>query len=330
LFEIGGYNTKLTQGDDENYLLKKFVKKGGVIYSKNNKVISSSRRLKHGTIYGLFVILLYYYFFDYFIASRFTNRSITGPYPATREEKLQNSRHFVKKSFLFFIFIGALIYYLFFSSNSQVFGKVVSSVKGQEKIIALTFDDGPNEPYTSEIANVLDSYNIKGTFFEVGQNIEKYPKTTARLFEKGHVIANHSYSHSLKKPIVRPFFNDEIEKTQQIIYKITGKKPRLFRPPWLFRDPLMLKTANQYNLVVVTGRFGSDFEVFQPDYKKIAESAIEKAKPGMIFIFHDGYNSKGASRKETVMALKIIIPELINEGYDFVTVPELLSIEPYQ
>jgi peptidoglycan/xylan/chitin deacetylase (PgdA/CDA1 family)/GT2 family glycosyltransferase len=327
----GGYNTNLTQGGDEYDLLRKLKDKGPIVYLRDNKVLTSPRRLKRGLFYSIFLSLIYYYFVDYFIGYHFFGKSLTGPQPAFRQERaVSNGRISLIQFLSGFAVFGLVIYYLFFSSTSQVFGKVIYGTKNQEKLIALTFDDGPNEPYTSQIVDILDKYQIKGTFFEVGENIELYPAITYRIFKEGHIIGNHSYSHSFKKPLLQPSYNDEIKKTQAIIYGLTGKKPALFRPPWFFRDPLMLHTAKKYNLEVITGTFGSNLEVFQPGYDEIAEAAINKIKSGQILVLHDGYNAKGASREETVQALEIIIPRLLKEGYRFVTVPELLHVRPYQ
>jgi len=331
IFEkIGGYNVRLTQGGDEYYLLGKLKKEGKIIYLHKNKILTSSRRLYKGLFYNLFVTLIFYYFFDYLIATRILGKSFTGSYPAFRDEDEKKRRFYLKKRFIFgVIFLIFFIYYLFFSSTSQVFGRAFFRVKTQEKVIALTFDDGPNEPYTSEILDILKKYNIKATFFEVGKNIEKYPKTTERIFKEGHVIGNHTYSHSIKKPLFHPSLEDEISKTQEIVYKITGKSPILFRPPWLFREPFMKKSLKKYNLIMITGSFASDFEVLQPkyNYKRIANDAIKKAKPGAILIFHDGYNAEGGYREDTVKALPIVIEKLKKEGYNFVTVPQLLKLK---
>lgn len=327
---IGGYNTGLTQGGDEYDLLKRFKKIGRLAYLHNNKIFTSPRRLKSGILYSIFS-LVYYYLADYFLGSYFFGKSVTGSQPDFRKEKvIFGSRIFFIKYLSIFVVFGLAVYYLFFSPTSQVFGKVVYHIHNHEKLIALTFDDGPNEPYTSEIIDILDEYKIKGTFFEVGKNIERYPATTRRLFQEGHVIGNHSFSHSLKKPLTQPFFSSEIDKTQTIIYNLTGQEPALFRPPWFLRDPLMLHTAKKENLEVVTGTFGSNFEVFQPDYGDIANSVLHKVRPGQIIVLHDGYNASGAKREQTVQALTIIIPRLLAEGYHFVTVPDLLGSQPYQ
>ncbi len=231
--------------------------------------------------------------------------------------------------FIFFIFI-CLVYYFFFSSTSQFFGVVrYRADVGTAKNIALSFDDGPNEPYTSELLDVLRDNEIKATFFIVGQNALRHPETVKRAFSEGHIIGNHSYKHSIFAPIMSPDFVEEIKKTQKILESLIGKRPALFRPPWFFRQRAMLKTARDNGLATVTGTFGSRFEPMGINSQKIISDTIKKAKPGMILVFHDGYDNKGARRRETVDAIKKIIPVLSGMGYSFVTVPEILNTAAY-
>jgi len=199
--------------------------------------------------------------------------------------------------------------------------KVISHLSANEKVIALTFDDGPNEPYTSQILDILKKFNIKATFFPVGENIIRNKNILKKIFANGHIIGNHSYSHSMLAPILSPSYKNEIIKTQELIFNIIGQKPIFFRPPWLFRTKAMLKTAENNNLQIVTGTFGSYFEVLGTSPEKIARNTLRKIKPSMILIFHDGYNNKIANRKNTVEAIKIIIPSLIEKGYKF-TLPK--------
>jgi peptidoglycan/xylan/chitin deacetylase (PgdA/CDA1 family) len=221
-------------------------------------------------------------------------------------------------------------YYVLFSPWSQILGKIFYKIKTTNKLVALTFDDGPNEPYTSEILDVLQKYNVKATFFPVGQNIVRFPKTLEKIDREGHVVGIHSYNHALLAPILTPKFEAEISKSQKLICGIIGKKPTLFRPPWYFRQPSMLGTVRKAGMVCVTGTFGSTWEVFQVNAKRIASDALKVTKPGTILTFHDGYNNKKASRTETVEALKMLLPKLQKDGYKFVTVPELLAIKAYQ
>ena len=229
------------------------------------------------------------------------------------------------------VFIGVIIvsYWLFMSPFSQVFGRYPWRVKINEKVVALTFDDGPNEPYTSEIANFLEKKQIKATFFQVGECIKRYPNVTKRLDNEGHVIGNHSAHHRFIDYLLHPSYKQEIIMNQAIIAKLIGKQPRLFRSPWLWRQPWLLRNLRKLSLQPVSGQFCHVFEIFQPAGQRIAKRTIAKIKPGTIIIFHDGYDAKGASRKQTVMAVKITVNELLNQGYKFVTVSELLKIPAY-
>jgi len=215
------------------------------------------------------------------------------------------------------------------SSYSQLFGRFPYRVKVGKKIIALTFVDGPNEPYTSQIVDYLNEKNIKATFFEVGECVRKYPEITKKIYQSGHVIGNHSLSHVFKNYFSSLAFNREIDDSQQIIEKCIGVKPALFRSPWLFRQPWLLMSLKQRELQPVSGLFCHALEVFQPSAKRIARRTIAKAKPGTIIIFHDGVESKGGDRSETVGAVKLTVDELIKKGFSFVTVDELLDVPAY-
>lgn len=223
------------------------------------------------------------------------------------------------------ILISIPIYLIFFSPKSQLLGKVIYEVKTNKKIVALTFDDGPNEPYTSQILEILAKYNIKATFFPVGENIVRESDALKKMTEAGHEIGIHSYSHAFFKPIISLTYKDEILKSQTLIKKITGQTPTLFRPPWFFRTSSMLKSVKALDLTPVTGTFGSFWEVFKVSPQKIASDGIKNTKPGTILVFHDGYNNRGTNRNKTVQAVAILVPKLIQDGYKFMTVSELLK-----
>ena len=223
------------------------------------------------------------------------------------------------------IVLFVLIYYPFFSSSSQILGEVIFRKFTDKKVVALTFDDGPNEPYTSQILDVLKKYNIKATFFPVGENIVREKVALKRIADEGHIIGIHSYSHAFFAPIISPAFKKEIKKSQDLIQNITGQKPTLFRPPWFLRSSAMLKTAQNFGLTTITGVFGSRWELMVSS-KKIAHDAIKHTSPGVILVFHDGYNNKKAKRNRTVEAIAIVIPQLLKAGYKFVTVPQLLDM----
>ena len=215
----------------------------------------------------------------------------------------------------------ALLYWTFMSPTSQFFGKFPSKISTKDKTIYLTFDDGPNEPYTSQIIEYLNSKKIKATFFVVGECAKKYPKTIKKIHDSGHSIGNHTKSHKFFNYIKTPAMKKEIQENQAIIKRITGEEPKLFRPPWLFRNPILLKSVKKLGLKPISGVFCHSLEVFQIDAQQIAKAAIKKAKPGQIIIFHDGYNAKGANRTQTVEAVKQTVEELTKKGFVFDKIP---------
>jgi len=224
---------------------------------------------------------------------------------------------------------GAL-YWLFMSPWSQIFGRYPWQVRTDKKVVALTFDDGPNEPYTSQIADFLADKQVKATFFQVGTCIERYPDTTKRLYADGHDIGNHSVHHRFSDYLKHPVYMQEIMENQEIIFRHIGKRPALFRSPWLWRQPWMLRSLRAQSLQPVSGRFCHSLEVFQPSGERIAKAALKKVRPGSIIIFHDGFDSKTGDRSQTVKAVKITVNSLLQQGYECVPISELLGVPAYQ
>ena len=221
-------------------------------------------------------------------------------------------------------------YWTMMSSYSQLLGRFPYRGRAADKVIALTFDDGPNEPFTSQIADVLRYTRTRATFFQVGQCVQRFPEVTARLVRDGHVIGNHSQSHQVTRCLGIGAQRSETEAAQRAIALATGRTPALYRPPWLIRTPALHAVLRHHGLAPVSGEFCHGFEVFQPPPRWIARRALAKARPGAILIFHDGFDARGGNRASTVAAVRMVIAELTRRGYDFVTVDELLGTPPYQ
>lgn len=329
--QCGGYNHSLVFGiNDQVDILFRLKKLGRVGYLPNTAVKTSGRRFQRGFFYSIFIGWGWYFLVP-FIRSRFFKRPVKKIAPHFREEYMPNLKRVMFDWAIASVIFLTIFIYACFSPTSQIFGKVYPGLKTYKKEIALTFDDGPNEPYTSEILNILKTFGVKATFFEIGKNIEVYPGVSSRLVKEGHVLGNHSYSHSLSKVAIHPSYQVEIQKTQEIIEKTTGVTPALFRPPHFFREPLMAKSVRRDGLYVITGTYGVAEESSQPPAPQMAKEIMRKVKPGGIIILHDGFDTHhGANRSQTVEALRVIIPQLQEEGYHFVTIPELLNISPYR
>ncbi len=228
------------------------------------------------------------------------------------------------------IIVLGFLYWACLSPTSRLFGKLPYRVVTTEKVVALTFDDGPNEPYTGQLLDILDRENVKATFFVVGRNVQRHPAVVKRAAAAGHTIGNHSLSHRFSDYFRSPTFAAEIAGGQAAITTAIGRAPRLFRSPWLFRQPLLLTTVRHSKLVPVSGAFGHSLEVFQPSAEAIVRATLRHVRPGAIIILHDGYDAKGGRRDQTVRATELLIKRLKADGYGFVAVDRLLGIEPYQ
>jgi peptidoglycan/xylan/chitin deacetylase (PgdA/CDA1 family) len=221
--------------------------------------------------------------------------------------------------------------------SSSIFGQVYAASKTSDKVIALTFDDGPNEPYTSEILDILASHNINATFFIIGKNAELYPDVVHRMLAEGNVIGNHSYSHSANHA-VSTFVVKDMLAGEDAIFKVAGVKPHLYRPPHGKKSPWEIDGVQDAGMIEVTWDISANDQhimgVFgKPTPEKYASEIVKLAKPGGIILLHDCHgailNPPGYDVNVTVKALPLIIEQLQAQGYKFVTVPELLDVPAY-
>jgi peptidoglycan-N-acetylglucosamine deacetylase len=221
------------------------------------------------------------------------------------------------------------VYWAFMAPSAQLLGRYPYRAHRADRVVALTFDDGPNEPYTSQIADLLNRKRIRGTFFQVGACVERHPETTDRLVAAGHVVGNHSMTHRFTTYLRPGAFRREIDQNQTLLAARLGNAPALARTPWLWRQPVLLKMLRNRGLEPVSGIFCHPLEVFQRDGAAIAKRALARTKPGSILIFHDGIDARGGFRGETVEAVRLTIDRLEARGYRFVTVDELLGVPAY-
>jgi peptidoglycan/xylan/chitin deacetylase (PgdA/CDA1 family) len=183
------------------------------------------------------------------------------------------------------------------------------------KTIFLTFDDGPNEPYTSQILDVLSASQIKATFFVCGKNIEKNPVVLQRIAAAGHAIGIHSYSHNLSK-VLKGDLIEEVKLTRDLIRRYTNIDTKLCRSPWgITRSKLKDQLSEQGYKLIEWDIMAFDWWKPTPEY--IAKRVIKKAFSGAIILLHDGNGIKKGNRANTVAALPIILKTLSEEGYIF-------------
>jgi len=192
--------------------------------------------------------------------------------------------------------------------------------------IALTFDDGPNEPYTSEILQVLRENDVHATFFLVGKRVEKSPDIARAIVAAGHAIGNHSYTHPDLAWEDEREVEREVEFAEAAIAAATGKRPHIFRAPFGSIYPTMLHEAEHLGYTMVQWSVAAS-DWLKPGSKRIAKRILARTHNGAIILLHDGVGAIGGDRSQTVAALREIIPELKRRGFEFVTIPELLGIK---
>lgn len=209
--------------------------------------------------------------------------------------------------------------------GNDFYGRVFSEVKTSKKVVALTFDDGPNSPYTEQILDVLKDNHVPASFFLVGQNVEKYPDLVKRIADEGHQIGNHTYHHVDLLKADGKVIADEVDRTNKAIIAASGVTPHIVRPPHGFRDPVVLEIMAARGLKVVEWSVMSR-DWTNPGVDVIVERTVNQVKNGSIILLHDGDGivQKG-SRVQTIEATKRIIQSLKAKGYRFVTVDEILD-----
>jgi len=212
-----------------------------------------------------------------------------------------------------------------FSVPKEFQGKTIAqtTLPLKEKVIALTFDDGPWPRTTQQVLDILKQNGIKATFFWIGNNVKNFPEIANSVVDAGHVIGNHTWHHWFRWMDATTAAR-EIESTAEIIYKTTGVKTSLFRPPGGFLNNGPAGYAKQHKYAVMIWSADSRdwfYRLASPSI--LVRNVLKEAKPGGIVLMHDG----GGDRSKTVKALPEIIDGFRQRGYKFVTVPELLELK---
>lgn len=189
-----------------------------------------------------------------------------------------------------------------------------------EKIIAFTFDDGPDNVHTPAILDVLKKHHVRATFFLLGPRVEKYPKMVQRMNEEGHVIGNHTYWHPELTETGVANMKWEIEKTEQAIHQVLHKKTQLFRAPYGALNDSLVRALPDLGYRAVGWSIDSE------DWKglskeRIKQQVINNLHPGSIVLMHSVGDVYG-----TVEAVDELIPYLKDAGYRFVTIPEMWPV----
>lgn len=233
-------------------------------------------------------------------------------------------------------FLGFELFEMAESPASQLFGTTLVRGPRDERVVALTFDDGPNPPYTQEILGVLRRENVRATFFVVGRAAQAYPNVLKLETQEGDAVGNHTWSHGHLLLYDRRRLRRTLERTDAAIFAATGERSRIMRPPFGMRDWLVLREVRKlgYTPVMWSVPLAKDWEY--PPAPVIAARVLRYVGDGSIIDLHDGNRGLLCERERLphhvcdrsadVEATRLIVEALKRRGYRFVTIPELLAL----
>lgn len=207
------------------------------------------------------------------------------------------------------------------NANSALVANEFYYKRNSKKKIALTFDDGPHPIYTKKILDILNKYNIKATFFIIGVNVESYGDILYDIVSAGHEIGNHTFSHHSLKGKNAQDIEEELENCREAIYQKCGENTTLFRPPGGIMADIEVGESDIFEGydIIYWSIDTHDWAHHSP--QKISDYVVKNTKSGDIILMHD-YIGKNSP---TPAALEIMIPKLIERGFEFVTVSDLIT-----
>ncbi|WP_052272973.1 polysaccharide deacetylase family protein [Flavihumibacter solisilvae] len=221
------------------------------------------------------------------------------------------------------IFVYSLMLYLgSYRVNSQFFLPAVCSGDGKKKQIAISFDDGPVSPQTPELLDLLKSKQTPAAFFCIGNRIRGKEALIKRIHEEGHIIGNHTYSHSAWIDLsMTSAWKHELAATASEVQRVIGLRPRLFRPPYGVTTPNLAGAVKQEGLVTVGWNVRSLDTVIKED-GKLYDRVMRSLQPGSIILFHDTAHA-------TLRILPSVIDDARKQGYEIVRLDTLINEQPY-
>jgi peptidoglycan/xylan/chitin deacetylase (PgdA/CDA1 family) len=221
--------------------------------------------------------------------------------------------------------VGAAAYQSM-SPWAQGFGSTFVCGRTSSQRIALTYDDGPNDPHTLRLLEVLEKDGVRATFFVIGRYVERRPDIVRDLLQAGHAVGNHTFTHP-NLAVASPVQNQiQLEECQRAVQDATGEAPKLFRPPFGARLPYTLRIARSLGLEPIMWNVTS-YDWRTPPAAKIVKTCERQMRGGGdVILMHDGDHEKfGADRWQTVVATHLLIESWREKGYEFVTIPELMG-----
>lgn len=209
--------------------------------------------------------------------------------------------------------------------TSQVYGRTFVGLEPGSRVLALTFDDGPNDPYTVQMMEVLKRHQVKATFFLIGRFVQQRPEIARALVGAGHAIGIHTWDHPNLIFASAAEVRRQLLQTQQSILDATGVEAKLFRPPFGGRRPASLRIAHSCGLQTIMWRV-TCYDWKAKSAEEIVKHAERQIRGGDVILLHDGeYHRIGGNRGRSVAATDRILTRYRSKGYEFVTIPEMMQ-----
>lgn len=232
--------------------------------------------------------------------------------------------------------VGFVAYELIEQPGNQFFGRTLTHGPANERVVALTYDDGPNPPYTGRILDVLEQEHVPATFFVVGRAVQAYPTVVAREVHDGDAIGNHTWDHRHLIVMTRSQVRASLQRTDAAVYAASRVHTHLMRPPFGARDWFVMQVTHKlgYTVVMWSVPLARDWEY--PPPQVIAQRILSHVSDGSIIVLHDGNRgqlcipahlpARVCDRSSDIEATRMIIDNLKARHYRFVTIPELIRL----
>jgi peptidoglycan/xylan/chitin deacetylase (PgdA/CDA1 family) len=209
--------------------------------------------------------------------------------------------------------------------TGQWYGRTFTGLPRGTKQLALTYDDGPNDPHTLRLLEVLAKHEIKATFFLIGRYVQQRPDLTREIVQAGHAVGNHTFTHPLLTFKSAAEIRQELSDCNAALKDALGQPPSLFRPPFGGRRPAVLRIARGLGLEPVMWNV-TGFDWTAPPSTVIEQKVANQIRGGDVILLHDGgHQQMGADRSQTVQATDHLITKYKSEAYEFKTIPEMIE-----
>jgi len=209
--------------------------------------------------------------------------------------------------------------------TGQWYGRTFIGLARGTKQLALTYDDGPNDPHTLRLLEVLARHNVHATFFMIGRYVRQRPDIVRQVIEAGHIVANHTFTHPFLAFQSAADIRQQLSDCRAAIQDAIGAHSNLFRPPFGSRRPTVLRIARELGLEPIMWNV-TGYDWSAPPAANIERKCTKQIRGGDVILLHDGgHQQMGADRSQTVIATDNLINRYKSEGYDFVTIPQMMD-----